>query len=125
MPPTEATAVRALVVEDEAPLRDELCEALAAAWPALDIVDTAADGETALRLVEQHAPDLLFLDIRIPDPDGLEVARLVAEGLSNKQIGARLFISDPTVATHIRNIMNKLGVNSRAQIASWITSSNS
>ncbi len=54
----------------------------------------------------------------------VEVARLVAEGLSNKQIGARLFISDPTVATHIRNIMNKLGVNSRAQIASWITSSN-
>jgi len=54
----------------------------------------------------------------------IEVARLVAEGLSNKQIGARLFISDPTVATHIRNIMNKLGVNSRAQIASWITSSN-
>jgi len=54
----------------------------------------------------------------------VEVARLVAEGLSNKQIGARLFISDPTVASHIRNIMNKLGVNSRAQIASWITSSN-
>ena len=52
----------------------------------------------------------------------IEVARLVAEGLSNKQIGARLFISDPTVATHIRNIMNKLGVNSRAQIAGWITS---
>src|SRR5260370_35477369 len=54
----------------------------------------------------------------------VEVARLVAEGLSNKQIGARLFNSDPTVATHLRNIMNKLGVNSRAQIASWITSSN-
>ena len=35
---------------------------------------------------------------------------MIAEGLSNKQIGARLFISDATVATHIRNIMNKLGV---------------
>jgi DNA-binding CsgD family transcriptional regulator len=47
----------------------------------------------------------------------LEAGRLVAEGLSNKQIGARLFISDRTVAAHISNIMNKLGLNSRAQIA--------
>ena len=52
----------------------------------------------------------------------LEVARLVAEGLSNKQIGARLFISDRTVAAHVTNIMNKLGLNSRAQIAVWMTS---
>jgi DNA-binding NarL/FixJ family response regulator len=54
----------------------------------------------------------------------VEVARLVAEGLSNKQIGARLFISDRTVATHVSNIMNKLGLNSRAQIAVWMTSPN-
>ncbi|MEV5889615.1 helix-turn-helix transcriptional regulator [Nonomuraea fuscirosea] len=48
-----------------------------------------------------------------------EVARLVAEGLSNKQIGARLFISEHTVDSHVRAIMNKLGFNSRAQIAAW------
>jgi predicted ATPase/DNA-binding CsgD family transcriptional regulator len=53
----------------------------------------------------------------------LEVGRLVAEGLSNKQIGARLFISDRTVAAHVSNIMNKLGLNSRAQIAVWMTTS--
>ena len=52
----------------------------------------------------------------------IEVARLIAEGLSNREIGARLFISDPTVATHVRNIMNKLGCNSRAQIAGWVAS---
>jgi predicted ATPase/DNA-binding CsgD family transcriptional regulator len=51
----------------------------------------------------------------------VEVGRLVAEGLSNKQIGARLFISDRTVAAHVSNIMNKLGLNSRAQIAVWMT----
>src|SRR6202035_3928747 len=54
----------------------------------------------------------------------LEVARLVADGLSNKQIATRLFISDRTVATHIGNILNKLGFNSRAQVASWMASSN-
>jgi DNA-binding NarL/FixJ family response regulator len=49
---------------------------------------------------------------------------LVAEGLSNKQIGARLFISERTVDSHVRSILNKLGFNSRAQIASWMASSN-
>ncbi|HET7418800.1 MAG TPA: LuxR C-terminal-related transcriptional regulator [Candidatus Dormibacteraeota bacterium] len=52
-----------------------------------------------------------------------EVAQLVAEGLSNKQIGARLFISERTVATHVGSILNKLGFNSRAQIAAWAAAS--
>ena len=51
-----------------------------------------------------------------------EVAQLVAQGLSNKQIGSRLFISERTVATHVGSILNKLGFNSRAQIAAWMAS---
>ena len=53
-----------------------------------------------------------------------EVAQLVAEGLSNKQIGARLFISEHTVDSHARAILNKLGFNTRAQIAAWMVSVN-
>jgi predicted ATPase/DNA-binding CsgD family transcriptional regulator len=53
-----------------------------------------------------------------------EVARLVAEGLTNKEIGARLFISEHTVDSHIRGILNKLGFDSRARIAAWIVASN-
>jgi DNA-binding NarL/FixJ family response regulator len=52
-----------------------------------------------------------------------DVARLVADGLSNKEIGGRLFISERTVESHVRSIMNKLGFNSRAQIAGWIATS--
>ena len=48
------------------------------------------------------------------------MARLVTDGLTNKQIGAQLLISERTVESHVRNIMNKLGFNSRAQIASWM-----
>ncbi len=51
-----------------------------------------------------------------------EVARLVADGLSNKEIGARLFISEHTVDSHVRSILNKLGCSSRAQIAAWMAS---
>jgi DNA-binding NarL/FixJ family response regulator len=53
-----------------------------------------------------------------------EVARLVAEGLSNKQIGVRLFISERTVDSHVRSILDKLGFGSRAQIAAWMASLN-
>lgn len=49
-----------------------------------------------------------------------EVAQLVAQGLSNKQIGARLFISEYTVDSHVRAILNKLGFSSRSQIAAWV-----
>lgn len=48
-----------------------------------------------------------------------EVAALVAEGLTNKEIGARLFISERTVDGHLEHVREKLGVNSRAQIAAW------
>ena len=51
-----------------------------------------------------------------------EVARLLADGLSNKEIGARLFISVHTVDSHVRSILNKLGVNSRAQVAARMAS---
>ena len=51
-----------------------------------------------------------------------EVARLVADGLTNRQIGARLFISERTVDSHVRSILTKLGFGSRAQIAGWLAS---
>jgi DNA-binding CsgD family transcriptional regulator len=51
-----------------------------------------------------------------------DVARLLADGLTNRQIGARLYISERTVDSHVRSILNKLGFASRAQVAAWITS---
>jgi DNA-binding CsgD family transcriptional regulator len=52
-----------------------------------------------------------------------EVASLVGRGLTNRQIGARLGISERTVGAHVQNILNKLDANNRAQIATWSATS--
>ncbi len=66
---------RALIVDDEPAMQDDLRDWLGQLWPALQIVGHAADGADALHQVAQLAPEIVFLDIQIPDPNGLEVAR--------------------------------------------------
>jgi len=65
----------ALIAEDERALRDELTEQLGALWPELDIVASVADGIQALLMLEEHRPDVLFLDIHMPGVNGIDVAR--------------------------------------------------
>jgi len=50
----------------------------------------------------------------------LEVANLVAEGLTNRALAARLHLSDRTVEGHIEHALNKLGMSSRTQLALWV-----
>jgi len=62
---------------------------------------------------------------RASSPGGLtrrerEVAALLAEGLSNREIAERLVISPRTAETHVDNILGKLGLNSRTGVASWV-----
>jgi non-specific serine/threonine protein kinase len=49
----------------------------------------------------------------------MEVAELVADGATNAQVAARLFISERTVESHLASIFNKLGADSRLQVARW------
>jgi DNA-binding LytR/AlgR family response regulator len=73
----------ALIAEDEPLLAAELADALARVWPELEIVGCARDGIDAVRLVDEHRPDVLFLDIQMPGMTGLDVA---------KQVGARAHV---------------------------------
>jgi DNA-binding CsgD family transcriptional regulator len=52
-----------------------------------------------------------------------EVAKLIADGLTNRDIAARLVISVRTAETHVDHIRTKLGFSNRAQIAAWISQS--
>jgi DNA-binding LytR/AlgR family response regulator len=68
----------ALIADDEAPMRDLLRARLAAVWPQLRIVAEATNGLEAVELGERHAPDIAFLDIRMPGLSGVEAARRLA-----------------------------------------------
>jgi DNA-binding CsgD family transcriptional regulator len=72
-------------------------------------VELLATGERARKRTIETRDDLT--------PQEAEIARLARDGLSNPEIGARLFISKHTVEYHLRKVFAKLGISSRAKLA--------
>ncbi|GAA4743746.1 LytTR family DNA-binding domain-containing protein [Sphingomonas daechungensis] len=73
----EEQPLRLLIADDE-PLAAERLQLLLAQCPEVDLIGTASDGESAVRMAEALNPDLLLLDIEMPGLDGIEVARALA-----------------------------------------------
>ena len=78
-------------------------------WAERARQELRASGETARRRDDSPATALT--------PQELQVARLVAEGLPNREVAARLFVSPRTVEFHLRNVFGKTGVTSRTELA--------
>nr|WP_240778043.1 LuxR C-terminal-related transcriptional regulator [Nonomuraea basaltis] len=79
------------------------------------------DEALAYALQEDRPQDAVKEDGQTPlTRRELEIARLVAQGLTNKEIAASLVIAQRTAEGHVEHIMTKLGFNSRAQIAGWM-----
>ncbi len=76
---TPAQAPRAVLADDERLMRDQLRARLAEVWPELQIVAEAKNGIEAVALVDQHRPDIVFLDIRMPGLTGVDAARQIAQ----------------------------------------------
>ena len=70
-------SVRVVVAEDEAIIRLDLVETLRE--EGYEVVADCGRGDEAVQLVEQHAPDLVLLDIKMPGMDGLSAARAINE----------------------------------------------
>jgi len=106
-------------------------QAFAAAWAEgrrmpLELVTDYALGRVALPAAAPSSPvSDNFPGISPLTAREMEVARLVTQGLSNREIAKMLVISERTADAHIEHILNKLGFNSRAQIAAWVTVSES
>jgi len=67
----------ALIAEDEPLLAAEIREELARLWPELEICAIVHDGHEALREIDHHQPQVLFLDVKMPGLTGVEVARVM------------------------------------------------
>jgi DNA-binding LytR/AlgR family response regulator len=68
----------ALIADDEPLLRERLRSVLARAWPELAVVAEARNGREAVELFDEHAPQVVFLDVHMPGMNGIEAARAIA-----------------------------------------------
>jgi non-specific serine/threonine protein kinase len=94
------------LAEDNALLVDAICRCLDGIPLALELA--------AARVRSLALPEIVA---RLRDS---EIVRMVAVGLSNKEIGQRMSISERTVEAHLEQVRNQLGFNNRAQLAAWV-----
>jgi DNA-binding CsgD family transcriptional regulator len=88
----------------------EVFERLGAApWAQRARTELRASGETARKRDPSTLAQLT--------PQERQIAHFVAEGLANKEVAARLFLSPRTIDSHLRNVFAKLGITSRTQLA--------
>ena len=91
-------APRAVLADDERLMREQLRARLNEVWPELDIVAEAKNGLEAVQLVQEHRPDIVFLDIRMPGLTGVEAAKQItqlppAEGEEDTLVPEIVFIT--------------------------------
>ena len=71
--------ITAVLADDERLMRDQLRARLAEVWPELHIVAEAKNGLEAVQRAQEHRPDVVFLDIRMPGLTGVEAARQIVQ----------------------------------------------
>jgi DNA-binding NarL/FixJ family response regulator len=77
--------------------------------------------ETAVELALGTSPEPVQTVVGELTPREREVAALITRGYTNRQIASELVLAVGTVERHIANILNKLGLHTRAQVAVWAT----
>ena len=78
-------SIRILIADDHGVLRAGL-RALLNAEPDFTVVGEAADGRQAIELARQHQPDILLLDVSMPEPGGIEVTRQVKQACPQTRV---------------------------------------
>jgi DNA-binding NarL/FixJ family response regulator len=73
----EQSPIRVLIADDQALIREGL-EMLLGLSPGMEVVGSAADGDEAVRAVQERSPDVVLMDLRMPRCDGVEATRRIA-----------------------------------------------
>lgn len=97
--------------------RSELLESLRQVMRG-EMLISSRDLLRSIRSTGRDAPALADLAAPLSERE-MEVVRLLADGLSNREIAAMLFVAESTVKTHVEHIVAKLGVSDRIQAAVW------
>lgn len=105
------SGVKAILPRDSG--MDEILAAIQTANAGLVLLDPAVVQNLASRIPTASAQPMTALDDLTPRE--VEVLRMLAEGLSNREMASRLSISDHTVKFHISSILDKLGASSRTE----------
>jgi predicted ATPase/DNA-binding CsgD family transcriptional regulator len=100
-------------------LEDAIAAALAVGQPAEPASEEPARERTQSLSASPAAPTFVGLNMQRLTRREQEVAALLARGLTNRQIAEELTIAERTAETHVLKIMNKLGLNRRAQLTAW------
>jgi non-specific serine/threonine protein kinase len=97
-------------------------QAAALAWQTGRRLSTEAASQLALepaKVTRAEAETDLDASVAVLTPREREVAALIASGMTNRQIAKALVIAERTADVHVSNILNKLTLTSRAQLAVW------
>jgi two-component system response regulator NreC len=93
-------SIRVLVVDDHTIVKDGLC-ALLKEQAAVEVIGDAADGRTAVRLAEELAPDVILMDVALPELNGIEATRQIVQRKPQVRVLALSMYADGTYVSEM------------------------